>query len=260
MSLFIAKPSARLSPFVELYWSLEIGQREKREESELVVPTGMSQLIFHYGRPFSRELGGGKCSQKHLILCGPEDKGSFVSAEAGCGMIGVLFKPYGLRPFLRMPVSELATLELPLSELMGPSAREFEERLSICSHFQERIAAMERLLLKQFSPGCRFSWTMAREGALRIKASPADLTLSSLSASLNISQRTMERLFLSHIGVTPKFFSRICRFHQAMDHLKKGGQEDLARLALDCGYYDQSHLCLEIKRFTGLTPRALQKR
>jgi AraC-like DNA-binding protein len=37
-------------------------------------------------------------------------------------------------------------------------------------------------------------------------------------------------------------------------HLKAGGRGTWTELALEFGYYDQAHLGLDVRRFTGLTP------
>jgi AraC-like DNA-binding protein len=48
----------------------------------------------------------------------------------------------------------------------------------------------------------------------------------------------------------------VSRFRRASAALRHpgGGQVDWARLALDCGYYDQSHLIHEFRLFADETP------
>jgi AraC-like DNA-binding protein len=48
------------------------------------------------------------------------------------------------------------------------------------------------------------------------------------------------------------------RARTALEHLSDG-EQDLARLAADLGFADQSHLCRVVRRETGYTPSALRQ-
>ena len=55
------------------------------------------------------------------------------------------------------------------------------------------------------------------------------------------------------VGVSPKRYARIQRVRVA---LALQGQFPLARLAVEAGYYDQSHLTAEFRATMGITPHA----
>jgi AraC-like DNA-binding protein len=53
----------------------------------------------------------------------------------------------------------------------------------------------------------------------------------------------------------PKTLCRIVRFQQVFRFVERlEGRRDWARIALDCGYYDQSHFIKEFKAFSGKEP------
>jgi AraC-like DNA-binding protein len=54
--------------------------------------------------------------------------------------------------------------------------------------------------------------------------------------------------------MSPKRYSRVLRFGVALRELQRGVSPNLAQLALDCGYCDQSHLNREFQAFAGITP------
>lgn len=75
-----------------------------------------------------------------------------------------------------------------------------------------------------------------------------------------IPMRTLQRLFLRHVGVSPKWV--ICRFrlHEALARIDAGEQANWAALALDLGYFDQSHFINDFSRFVGSTPAQYRRR
>lgn len=251
-----ALPSPFLSQLVDQYWSVETDLQIRTIHTELVVPDGTSQLIFHYGNPFLRQEKTRFTPQPELLLCGPETTAASVSAPAGSGMIGVVFKPAGLAPFFRLPIGLLTSQQLALHELIGREADELLDRLSAAQAFHSRIRVIESFLGHRLHIPCRFSWGISWEGAKRIAARPSSECLSSLAGDMGISRRSLERLFQNHIGLSPKRYLRICRFQKALAVLNSEAAPNLSQLALDCGYYDQAHLCNDFKKFCGLSPGA----
>ena len=68
-----------------------------------------------------------------------------------------------------------------------------------------------------------------------------------------ISERSLERYFKHHIGLSPKFYCRILRFANVFKLIQSDGfnWSDIAYLA---GFYDQSHFIKNFKEFTGEEP------
>src|SRR5690554_7690648 len=56
--------------------------------------------------------------------------------------------------------------------------------------------------------------------------------------------------------VTPKAFADLVRFDRFVDLAGRAAERGWAALAVDAGFYDQSHLIRVFRRFTGLTPRS----
>jgi AraC-like DNA-binding protein len=54
--------------------------------------------------------------------------------------------------------------------------------------------------------------------------------------------------------MTPKLFSRIQRFQQTRTFIQQNPSPNWASLALDLGYFDQSHFIREFLEFSGLSP------
>ena len=66
------------------------------------------------------------------------------------------------------------------------------------------------------------------------------------------SERRFSQLFREEVGLAPKTWCRIQRFQRAVQQLHSGSDVPWAELALDCGFYDQSHFANEFRAFSGI--------
>ncbi len=88
-----------------------------------------------------------------------------------------------------------------------------------------------------------------------IEAAQGLVRVDELCAGAGLSVRQVDRLFREHLGVPPKTFARIARFQNAITRLKGDPGCTLAEVAAQCGYYDQSHLVHDFRRFAGAAPK-----
>jgi len=95
----------------------------------------------------------------------------------------------------------------------------------------------------------------AVSGALEIFGkNPAGPRVREAAKYLGLSQRRFIQVFKTEVGMTPKLFSRIQRFQQTRTLIQQNPLPHWAALALDLGYFDQSHLIREFLEFSGLSP------
>jgi AraC-like DNA-binding protein len=80
-----------------------------------------------------------------------------------------------------------------------------------------------------------------------------DLTLESLAQALEANPYTLLRRFKAATGITPHAYRMNCRIEQARLLLQQG--MDIAETALECGFFDQSHLHRHFRAMTTVTPR-----
>jgi AraC-like DNA-binding protein len=99
---------------------------------------------------------------------------------------------------------------------------------------------------------------IAADGAREILADNHECSLPELAQQLAVSPHHLSRVFRSLTGHTISRHRMRLRARAALEHLA-GGESDLARIAADAGFADQSHLCRVIVRETGHTPAALRR-
>ncbi|HEX4863976.1 MAG TPA: AraC family transcriptional regulator [Acidimicrobiales bacterium] len=83
-------------------------------------------------------------------------------------------------------------------------------------------------------------------------------SLPELARAVAVSPHHLSRLFSEIHGHTISRQRIRVRVRAAMERLS-GGEEDLARLAAELGFADQSHLCRAVRQETGSTPTALRR-
>jgi methylphosphotriester-DNA--protein-cysteine methyltransferase len=86
----------------------------------------------------------------------------------------------------------------------------------------------------------------------------SDPQVETLIAACDVGKRQLERLCNRYYGLPPKMLARKYRALRTAAALARG--DDLSSAGLDTGYYDQSHLIREVKRFAGLTPQQFARR
>lgn len=74
-----------------------------------------------------------------------------------------------------------------------------------------------------------------------------------LALNFSVSERTIHRLFNKLVGVNPINYINLIRFRTLLQ-LSSEPHTNLLSIALDVGYYDQSHFIKHFKTYSSLTP------
>ena len=127
-------------------------------------------------------------------------------------------------------------------------------------YLQRRIWMKKRDLLDAYL--CRqyigFEEERLTSSVQHILASNGEISIQDLSQKLQISRKTLLRLFQKHLAYSPSEYKSIVKFRQALNAYHRGTRKpSLAALAHEAQYYDQSDFNAHVKGKTGLTPRQL---
>ena len=82
------------------------------------------------------------------------------------------------------------------------------------------------------------------------------MAVSQLAHELGWSRKRIVARFREEIGLPPKATARLLRFDRAQALAEGVERPDWTRIAVECGYYDQSHLINEFRAIAGVTPAA----
>jgi AraC-like DNA-binding protein len=243
-----------LSRRVECVWFLRADRPRGGAEPERIVPDGCAELIVQLGASCRAARQGEPLAlQPRALLVGPMTGSLFVAPTGAVSTMGIRFRPGGLAPFLTASAEELADRGVALDDLWGGDGRLFEEELCEAPDDGARLRVAARFLL------ARLRDPEAPEGRVeravrRMLRRRGPVPVEGLARDFGISRRHLERAFRSETGFAPMRLGRLIRFQNVFRAV--AGDADWVSVALDCGYYDQSHLIRDFQEFAGETPAA----
>ena len=164
----------------------------------------------------------------------------------------VMFQAHGLTDLFGVPASEVANHTYDADAVLGKPMRELEERLGNCETFQQRGSVANQFFaerLKHAQAIDRIAFA-----ANRILNSSGKLPSADLARQAGVGVRQFQREFYARFGVSPKLFSRIVRFQNALDTKARSSTKSWTDVAHELGYYDQMHMVHEFREFTGESP------
>jgi len=173
------------------------------------------------------------------------------------GAVGAYFRAAAARAFTGVPTSELTDRVVPLEELWGGAGFELEARIAEADDDGERIGMLEEALAKRLvgAPSPATSVDVAGLAAAVVRER-GDMTVEQLADAAGVSRQRLTRVFRESVGVAPKLYCRLARFRAALRNASNGA--DWARMAMELGYSDQSHMIAEFREFSSVTPGALE--
>lgn len=238
-----AAPPA-LREYVECFWTRGVESRPT-EQAYLVLPDGSIDIVLGYrsgeaGSPPSLALAVGTMTRA-LAMKGPE----------ATAWVGVRFWPGRALPFLGVPASELTDLRIDIGEVWPARDAALDPLHS--SDVPALLGGFQHLLENRLQRSVTLDRAVD-EAVRAILRAGGNLSISALASALGVTRQHLARRFAMHVGVSPKMFARVTRMRRAIAKARVAAQVDWTALALDAGYFDQSHLAGEIRELTGRAP------
>lgn len=241
-------------------------------EVALVLNLAAPHRILNTSDPeLATQLSGG-------FVVGLQSRHRITEAVGARDFVVIRFTPVGAHLFLNIPMSLLRDRTIELEEIDGRLARLLEDRVQATRNWEARLDLLELIISERLtlahppSPALIHSWQ-------RLLDAPITTDLAQLSSDLGCSRRHLIAQFHSNFGMAPKTIARIRRLNLAVGMLNRFARNAVQRpdgkpyldtetdskrtakmdtpwanLALQCGYYDQSHFINEFRAFVGVTP------
>ena len=203
----------------------------------------------------------------HLVLQAGQSRlvgvctGRFSYALAGTGRIfGLRFRPGAFHAYAGRSASTFTNTSIPIEEVFGRDGPDLESAiLNIDPGEHCGLVAVVEDFLRSRNP--------APDDAIELVATIMDTVVADrgvrrvedLVEGFHVSRRTLQRLFVTYVGVSPKWVIKRHRLLEAADQLTSGEVDDWAGLATALGYFDQAHFVNDFSAIVGRSPAAHAK-
>ncbi len=250
-----ATPPPSLRPYVREYmgWWEDVSVPLCRRE----VPTEIVPVIINFGAPVRlyEAADRSRWTDYGSFTTGVYDTFVLVETAGAAGGLQINLTILGARLFLGQPLRDLMNRAIALDDLFGAAAGRLEDELQSAADWGARFDIVDRELLARIQ-GTRGPSADVRWAVRRLVQTNGRVTIGTLLHEVRCSQKHLVSQFREQLGVTPKTLARVLRFGRAIEQIKAGATS-LTDLAIDCGYYDQSHFDRDFRHFAGTTPTEL---
>lgn len=235
---------------VELIW---FARGRITGASERIAPTGSTVAAVVLGDPIRLTPSGGGPSllAEQGFLIGPHDRPVVNEPQGETYCVGVVTNPVGCRPTFGIAPAALRGFVVDLMEVW-PRATSLRLALASCQAPAEALDVLESAL-RTSEPFDRTAFERCHAAVEALAADPAR-PIADLAADLGVSHGHLDRQFTDQVGLSPRTLARILRMRRLLDHIDVYETVAWANLAVELGWFDQSHLIRDFQRHTGATP------
>lgn len=241
---FETPPSPALAPFVRCFWgSLEefVLSEAQLHTRRLVIPDTCVDIIIR------AEEG-----EVHCRFCSLDQEPYYSDMKQGrCSLFAVRLYFWAV-PFLIREAEECMALPAVFCEEYFPDLEDFlTERQFGSLGFFEKKELLEEYMIKCLNrtepPAALLNsidFLLQHQGGAAVKA---------LAEYCVLSQRSVERLFQKHLGLSPKRLSDLVRYQTLWRHALTRRDFQIQDEVYELGFYDQAHLLNTFRRYHGMS-------
>jgi AraC-like DNA-binding protein len=247
-------PPEELRDSIKCFWhnSREAGETGSNFE---VQPDGYAEIIFYFGSLYSISYQEGLQPLPSPFMMGLLDQPVVFSTDDHLDIIGIRCYPWTVFDLLGLPSGKdgVRIFEHPIARLQSVLNKLIET-----GNIDEALVNIKQYFLDARS-GVAVDSMLFKAG-IAMRETNGTMPVSQVADAAHATVRTLERKFKRSSGYTVKDVSALIRFEQVRNQLWHYPDTNLAGLAHELGYTDQSHLSREFKRYSGTTPAAFARK
>ena len=238
--------------FITSIWRLQDNTGHERVET--ILPKGTVEIIFNlserviYVNPDTNTratlptcfINGINFRPFHLIKNGQQL------------FVGIQLNVIGLKALLEIPVKEFNDTIVE-SSIVCKSLAELHHQLFSTNTFEEQVRIIRRWMHQRISIS-KYGYKVNKIHTLFYSHNLNNPTIKEFSIKKCISDRQLRRLSSEWLGMNTEEFLSYNKYLSAL-HSLHYSDLSLGQIALEAGYYDQSHFIREFKSYTRITPK-----
>lgn len=231
-------PPASLEELVRWFWIPEWDIAPGRSSRQHIVAYPACNLVVEPGQ---------------VVISGPTTRRWHRDLTGRGWAVGALLRPAAV-PSLAGSPAELRDSQrvLDLPDLRGAVVKAMAIADRDARH-AEAVAAFSAWLAERVGP-VTDEGRLANAMAELMDADAEVRTLQDAASRLHVSARTLQRLAVRYVGLTPAEMIRRRRLQEAAQRVRLEPDAPLAQIATELGYTDHAHLTREFRDRLGFTP------
>ena len=248
------EPPEALRDTIKCFWYNRRDSGELQSSFE-VLPDGYAEIIFHFGSLCSISYDGILQPLPSPFMMGLLNQPILFYSKNRLEIIGVRCFPWTVFDLLGLPSGKdgVRIFEHPVAQLQSTL-----NEWILAGRIDEALAQVKQYFLDVRSQIALDS--MLFKAGVAMRGANGTLPVSQVAAAAHATVRTLERKFKQSSGYTVKDVSGLMRFEQVRNQLWLYPSTNIAGLAHELGYTDQSHLSREFKRYSGTTAAAFARK
>lgn len=252
------QPPDYLKSYIRYFWILETDAIDNASKTFRPITDGCPGLFFQQAET-STFYDQDRKQLPALFLYGQTIRHREIHTSGNFNAIGICFYPYALKSVFGFDANELTDTCADLNVLSEKQGFFLLERLLNAPSTTQQIELVSAYLWTQIRKNNVRQDGITQYALSQLLESNGTILLKDLHEKLTISERNLERKFKQSVGISPKLFSRICRFQASLNQLRINSYDKLSDIAFENGYADQSHFIRAFKEFAGVSPDKYRK-
>lgn len=251
-------PPPYLQSYIRYFWTLESSDNSLAPKTLGPLADGCPGLFF---QPSEKGVFFDQYHKKlpQVFIYGQTVKRTAIYLIGNFETLGISFFPNALKSIFGFNAREHTDACLDLNLLSATRSINLSEQLLNAPSAIDQMKALSAWLFSLVNKNKATADPVTNYALSQIIQSNGKVALRELQKNLRLSERSFERRFEQQVGISPKMYSRVCRFQASLNQLKGNNYTKLSDIAFDNGYTDQSHFIRTFKEFAGCSPSEFQK-
>ena len=168
------------------------------------------------------------------------------------------FEPGGMHALLGIDLQQLAGQVLTAKSYGDEGLLQLDNLFKSAPKAEDIAMLIDAFFLGHLPHKEDLNYTRLRKVIAACDEAKGNISASEMASVACLGERQFLRVFRTYVGIPPKQFVRLRRFHRAIQTMQQlaasGKNIDLMTIALQHGYYDLSHMALEFQQMGCVSP------
>lgn len=174
-------------------------------------------------------------------------------------IIAYFFRPFVLASLFNISADKLSEKPVDLNNWNPQINLALKTQVADAMETSRKIEVLDNLLLQQLQSNQQ-TCSIIQYATDQMMTNSGKEIITELLKTLNLNERTFQRIFKKYVGISPTHYRRICQFQQSFGQLREKQFNKISEVAYDNDFADQSHFIRSFKEFTQITPKDYLKK